>query len=122
MWPFRKRQKQDLQARAYTWSPNRGQVLDSLPDDDARYDQCLAWAEEERNKFYQGLHETVQDVVTSTSDRYRPYSPETRKHIGQLRWGSSSKSKELAGAEQMYMRWATGYKNSPRQGLGRRSA
>jgi hypothetical protein len=125
MWPFRKRQAEQANNRAAyaaTLRPTRGDILDRLPDDKARHDQCLAWAEEERNKFYQGLRESIQDVIWSDSERYRQYDGRARTTIGELRWTDSKKSKELAGSEQMYMRWAEGYKNSPRRGLGRRSA
>lgn len=130
MWPFRRRlhaptyptTNGDLRAYARTWQPHRGEILDSLPDDEARYDQCLSWAEEERNKFYQGLRESIRDVLGSDSEQYRQYDGRARTMIGEQRWASCKKSKELAGTEQMYMRWAEGYKNSPRHGLGRRSA
>lgn len=122
MWPFRKKPSNKDIRISPPWQPHRGQILDMLPDDNARYDQCLAWAEEERNKFYQGLRETILDVVESREERYRQYSPEARTRIGEQRWSNTSKSKELAGNEQMYMRWAQGYKNSPRDGLGRRIA
>ena len=120
MWPFRRRQKRESNPLGYVWKPSRGEILDMLQDDEARYDQCLAWAEEERNKFYQGLRETIQDIVTSNSERYRDYGSAARRTIGEVRWSQTAKSKELAGNEQMYMRWAQSYKNSPRSGLGRR--
>jgi hypothetical protein len=126
MWPFRKRQQVqyqgDLRAYSRTYAPTRGDILDALPDDNARFDQCMSWAEEERNKFYQGLRESIRDILGSDSDQFAQYDGRARTRIGEQRWSNSRKSKELAGNEQMYMRWAEGYKHSPRHGLGRRGA
>jgi hypothetical protein len=92
---------------------DKGQILNRLPDDAARYRACVRWAEEARDTFYRERRQTIAAIIMSRSIRYRQYSPEARAKIGDRVWGLSVRAKEIIGLEQMYGRWAAVYKAGP---------
>lgn len=102
-----------LDAEVVLRQEDKGQILDRLPNDEARYRMCVRWAEEARNKFYGERRLTIARIITSRSIQFRPYSGAAREKIGERIWGESLRAKELIGLEQMYGRWASVYKAGP---------
>lgn len=92
---------------------DKGMKLNACADDDARYRLCVLWAEQARDSYYQGLRETIADMLLSTDRRYKHMPAEVRTAIGERKWGASLKAKEIIGLEQMYSRWASQYKAGP---------
>lgn len=92
---------------------DKGQMLNRCVDDDARYRMCVRWAEQSRDGYYQGLRESISDMLLSNDRRYRHMSVEVRTIIGERKWVCSLKAKGLIGLEQMYSRWASQYKAGP---------
>lgn len=120
MWSRRRRNPASifsgLQLRHRLPQEHRGYQLDICENDEARYELCLKWMEEQRNRYYQGLRETQEDILNSRSDHFKPYSREARMLIGERRWSESQLAKGIVGQEQMYGRWAAVYKGSSRAG------
>lgn len=92
---------------------DKGAKLNWCQTDDQRYRLCVLWAEQARDGYYQGLRESVADMMLSNDLRYKYVSIEVRRSIGERKWSISFKAQELIGLEQMYSRWASQYKAGP---------
>lgn len=112
-WPWSKRegpsQTQVLLAEILPGSIHRGELLDACGSDSARARLCQSWAEQTRDSWFQGQRETIQDMIISHDRRYQHMNRKTRMAIGEMKWGKSGISKDIAAAEQMYLRWAALY-------------
>lgn len=80
--------------------------LDACESDAERYKLATGWASEARALWYRGQTEAITDMLLSEDIRYRYMSAEERRAIGLVKWSKSPVSKDLAGLEQMYSRWA----------------
>lgn len=92
---------------------DKGRKLNWCQNDEQRYRLCVLWAEQARDGYYQGMRESVSDMMLSEDRRYRHCDVEVRRSIGERKWSTSLKAKELIGLEQMYVRWASQYKAGP---------
>jgi hypothetical protein len=90
-----------------------GEILDLLPDNQARALRCLQEAEKCRNGFFYGKQNTIDEMMSLPTRilriRYGNYSKEARRKIAMKLWTSSTIAKELIGDEQMFARWAVMY-------------
>lgn len=83
-----------------------GDTLRWLPDNEARGDKCLEWAQAERDRYFQGQAETINDILRSDSRQYRHLDRIGREEAGRFRWQASPLAKSIASDEEMYSRWA----------------
>jgi hypothetical protein len=90
-----------------------GEMLDGLPNDEARAQYCKWKAEECRNRFFQGQQEMIDRIQNPTTKsgkiRYELFSQEQRKRIAMMLWQSSTTAKEILSDEHMFSRWAGMY-------------
>jgi hypothetical protein len=89
-----------------------GEYLDSLKNDYQRYQACRAKAEGLRNQWFAGQKREINrimDLAIAGDHRYQRMSPGEMQATGESNWSLRKESKDLAGAEQMYWRWAMGY-------------
>lgn len=110
MWPFSRRPRQYEVEAAHTLArPSKADQLRRCASDYERMVLCQEWAAEERRKWYQGQAECIADVLGSTNVRYRYYNEEARRRIGGKNWSNTLASRDIAGLEEMYSRWAHEY-------------
>lgn len=89
-----------------------GLYLDALANDFQRYQACRAKAEGLRNRWFEGQRREVNKIIDAamTGDRmYRNMNKGELTATGETIWAKALESRDLAGAEQMYHRWAYGY-------------
>lgn len=116
MWPWQRRAYLEDLYQAASMAirvEDKGGKLNRCRNDDERYRLCVQWAEEARDGYYQGMRESVSDMMLSKDRRYKYMSVEARRKIGERKWSTCFKAKELIGIEQMYSRWASQYKAGP---------
>lgn len=100
-------------------SQHFGLYLDGLDNDFQRAQACRAKAEGLRNKWYEGLREAIADALIDPD--LRNFTAEQKEITGESRWSLTKRSKDLAGAEQMYWRWMAGYLDWHRERVFMRS-
>lgn len=91
---------------------NVGEVLANLPTNRARAEQCLRWAQNERDRYLRGQDDVIGDVLLSRSDQFRMLSREQRVETGRFRWQQSPLAVSIAADEAMYSRWAMMFYNA----------
>jgi hypothetical protein len=109
---FRKRPtaEQQFAAQALVMARSNGELLAACANDQIRAELCEQWAQRARLDWFQGQKEMARDVILSTSDRYKDMSVEARRVVGYQRWSGTRMAKDLAAKEEMYSRWAAGYR------------
>lgn len=82
--------------------------LRSLPDNLARGNTCLAWAEQERQKYYDGQRQMQQRRLAEG-----PFTDSAAVRVartqGNIDWAATTACKEIKALETMYGRWADTY-------------
>lgn len=107
-----KAQRQALNDFADKWDRDTAwpsETLAKMSNDWQRYQFCRMKVDGYRNAWFRGQRNSVLQVLRSTEEQYDHMSAERRVSTGESRWSKSLESKDLAGAEQMYARWAMLY-------------
>lgn len=84
--------------------------LRSLPDNFTRGNTCLSWAEQERQRYYDGQRQ-MQDRRVAELPVRRPTEADLRvaRTQGNIDWAATTACKEIKALETMYGRWADTY-------------
>jgi hypothetical protein len=105
-------QEKDLEAFTRQWRLDRqtpDQILAGLDNDYQRFQYCHMKAEMARADWYSGQTASVLSVLGSREEQYGNMDGATRVMTGNTNWSLSRESKDLAGLDQMYTRWAQLY-------------
>ena len=106
------RRELEYQAALVMATPSKSHLLAECDTDAERRELCLRWAAEARMSWFQGQAECIADVLRSRDLRFQHMNAETRRQIGRINWINTPQQKALANADQMYTRWADGYKGA----------